>query len=145
MIYICPTSPKKRAGRIEHIFRYKTTDNSGNRAEKTYLYIHPLIELSPSDEAHDRYRKYSWVGGRLCCDAYAEGVVIMENHIVSHFAWTPMTLPSAQQCVHVMSLDKVFMPRGWSVCTVSDRLHRAHVSFRMIWRRKLIVRRNWTH
>ncbi|KAI0648929.1 hypothetical protein C8Q79DRAFT_1007517 [Trametes meyenii] len=102
------SSSSESAGRIQQIFTYHIRDQRGDFVESTYIFVAPLKELSSSDTERDPYRRYPYVGGRLCYDAYLPGIIIAKADIVSHFARTVVDLRPdiTDACIHILPLDK---------------------------------------
>lgn len=95
-------------GRVLQIFKYAIWNAQGALTNSTYLYVAPLEPLSAEDAVQDPYRSYKHGGGELYYDQYLAGIIITAEDVVSHYARTPMVMPSIQRpCVHVLSLDKV--------------------------------------
>ncbi len=110
LIFHSSTTSSSSAGRILQIFNYPIWDGTGKLTESTYLYVAPLEKLTSEDAARDPFRSYAYVGGELYYDRYQPGVIITPDDIVSHFARTPMELPAIPYpCIHVLSLDKVWV------------------------------------
>ena len=110
IVFRSPSAPDTElAGRILQIFAYQTRDDRGDPVNQTYLFVAPLEELSANEASHDPYRRYAYVGGRLCYDSYLPGIIITKDDVIAHFARTPVDMKPAitRPCVHVLSLDKV--------------------------------------
>ncbi|RPD67245.1 hypothetical protein L226DRAFT_452550 [Lentinus tigrinus ALCF2SS1-7] len=111
VVFNPPGSDTWSAGRIQRIFSFSYRDNQHRIVEGTYLFIKPYESLSPADAEHDYYRKYRFVGGRLFYAQHGAGVIVTADHVVSHFARTPMRVPPiSAPCMHVLPLDKVCLP-----------------------------------
>lgn len=108
LMFRSPTMSFPRPGRVLQIFTYSIWNAVGALTEATYLYVAPLEPLSPQDATQDPYRSYKHGGGELYYDRYLAGIIITPEDIVSHYARTPLVMPSIPlPCVHTLSLDKV--------------------------------------
>ncbi|KAH9893362.1 hypothetical protein C8Q73DRAFT_608263, partial [Cubamyces lactineus] len=91
IIFRSPCAPDTElAGRILQIFEYQTRDDHGDPVNQTYLFVAPLEELSANEASRDPYRRYAYVGGRLCYDSYLPGIIIAKDDVIAHFARTPV-------------------------------------------------------
>ncbi len=96
------------AGRIKMMFRHSRSHGKSH-IEEIFLVVERLVELTRNDVKYDPYRRFDWVGGRLCYDRSDPDVMIIRpRHIVSHFARTSMTVPGISTgCIHILPLDRV--------------------------------------
>jgi len=102
-------SSRPIAGRIREVYRHSRKMPSGQMAEETFLVVDQYAELSPSDAAHDHYRRYPLVGGRLYYDGvHPDTCLVRPSAILCHCAKTPTTSAFINHpLLHLLPLDRV--------------------------------------
>ncbi|KAJ3531570.1 hypothetical protein NM688_g7556 [Phlebia brevispora] len=121
-IYNATSEGRKAAGQIQRIFQH-TRKVDGDSFTETFILVRPYIDLNADDAQHDKYRQFSWAGGKLYYEDLAkDAVLIRPSQIVSHFAKTPITVAGiARRCIHALPLDRmVHMSEGSSSDNVDE-------------------------
>ncbi|RDX39689.1 hypothetical protein OH76DRAFT_1367271 [Lentinus brumalis] len=110
ILFTHPASAEVRAGFIKDIFVHSRPSLGGtSTVEETYLAVSGYVELSPTDLAQDKFRKFPIAGGRLVYARTDPRVYIVRpSQIVCHFAKTKLQVTNiTAPCIHVLPLDRV--------------------------------------